>query len=163
MWWAILLRFFLPSPIMIIRVYEFWKWAIFSRTDIVLDGCRWLTRRLREGDVFKLSFLSTSSIESLDLNDNNLGDWGLQHLLTILLPNHRLKHLHIQNNTIHDLGAELLAGFLGRHSARNEGEGLFLDVHHSLELVDIRDNAFSYKSTTKLLKTYPQVLFSPFR
>ena len=76
--------------------------------------------------MFKLSFLSTSSIESLDLNDNTLGDWGLQHLLTILLPNHHLKHLHIQNNTIHDLGAELLAGFLGRHAVRNEGGGVIL-------------------------------------
>ena len=68
--------------------------------------------RVQERNISCLSFIATSHIEELYLDNNRIGNAGLQHLLTLLMNNHCLKRLSIRNNDIGDTGALLLVDFL---------------------------------------------------
>ena len=69
--------------------------------------------RLNENSVFRLCGLKISSIENLYLNDNSIGNKGLQFLLTTLLQNEKLHTLYLCNNNISDTGVYFLYDFFG--------------------------------------------------
>lgn len=69
--------------------------------------------RLNENSVSRLCGLKVSSIEDLYLNDNSIGNKGLQFLLTTLLQNERLHCLYLCNNNISDTGVYFLYDFFG--------------------------------------------------
>lgn len=112
-----------------------------------LRTLRMCNNQLREKHVSCLSFLSTSLIQSLYLDNNSIGNVGLQHLLTLLMRNTSLKRLYIRNNDIGDTGVLFLVSFLHRNT--------------SLELVDLRNNTLIKAESISALQPFgSRVLFS---
>ena len=69
--------------------------------------------RLNEKSILRLCGLKVSQIEELYLDDNSIGNQGLQFLLTSLLHNKLLRRLHLRNNDISDPGVSYLCDYLG--------------------------------------------------
>lgn len=68
--------------------------------------------RLNENNIFCMCGLKLSKIKNLYLNDNSIGNKGLQFILTTLLHNQTLQSLHLPNNNISDSGIQFLYDFL---------------------------------------------------
>ena len=69
--------------------------------------------RLNDNSILRLCGLKTSQIRSIYLDDNSVGNAGLQFLLITLLHNSHLLHLSIRNNAITDNGVMYIYDYLG--------------------------------------------------
>lgn len=102
-----------------------------------------------------------SQIEELYLDDNSIGNQGLQFLLTSLLHNKTLRRLHIRNNDISDPGVLYLCDFLGMKYLVSS----VVDNNSVVEYVDIRDNNIYKHSSVRMLQavnseySFPRVEF----